>query len=46
MVTSLIDSSVFKNSYGTKEMREIFNDRARIQVWLDVEAAIARAQAK
>lgn len=46
MVTSLIDSSIFRNSYGTKEMREIFNDMARIQVWLDVEAALARVQAK
>jgi len=46
MSTSLIDSFVFKNSYGTKEMRQIFNDKSRIQAWLDVEAALAKAQAK
>ena len=46
MAISLIDSYIFRNSYGTKEMREIFNDRARIQAWLDVEASLARAQAK
>lgn len=46
MATSLIDSFLFKNSYGTEEMRQIFNDKSRIQAWLDVEAALARAQAK
>ncbi|GAG79172.1 unnamed protein product, partial [marine sediment metagenome] len=46
MTISLIDSYIFRNSYGTKEMREVFNDRARIQAWLDVEASLARAQAK
>ncbi len=46
MASSLIDSVVFKNSYSTKEMRKIFNDKARIQAWLDVEAALAKAESK
>jgi len=46
MNSSLIDSTIFKNAYSTKKMRKCFNDTSRIQSWLDVEAALARAQAK
>src|SRR5437867_11777226 len=31
--------------YGSDEMRRIFDEENRLQKWLDVEAAIARAQA-
>ncbi|HEY7507161.1 MAG TPA: adenylosuccinate lyase, partial [Nitrososphaera sp.] len=31
--------------YGSKEMREIFNDEKRLQYQLDFEAAVSRAQA-
>jgi hypothetical protein len=44
--SSLIDSIIFKNAYSTEKMRKCFNDTSRIQSWLDVEAALARAQAK
>jgi len=44
--SSLIDSTIFKNAYSTEKMRKCFNDNSRIQSWLDVEAALARAQAK
>jgi len=46
MNSSLIDSIIFKNSYSTEKMRQCFNDNSRIQSWLDVEAALARAQSK
>lgn len=46
MNSSLIDSTIFKNAYSTEKMRKCFNDSSRIQSWLDVEAALARAQAK
>ena len=46
MNSSLIDSTIFKNAYSTEKMRKYFNDSSRIQSWLDVEAALARAQAK
>lgn len=46
IASSLFDSKIFKNSYSTEEMREIFNDESRVQAWLDVEAALARAQKK
>ena len=31
--------------YGSPEMRNIFDEENRLQKWLDVEAAIAQAQA-
>ena len=46
MNSSLIDSTIFKNAYSTEKMRKCFNDSSRIQLWLDVEADLARAQAK
>ncbi len=32
--------------YNTKEMRELFTEEAKLQNWLDVEAALARAHAE
>ena len=32
--------------YNTKEMREIFTEEARLQSWLDVEVALAKAHAE
>ncbi|MGQ9694592.1 MAG: adenylosuccinate lyase [Thermodesulfobacteriota bacterium] len=46
MPTSMLDSKIFADWFGAKEMREIFTDEYRIQCWLDVEAALARIQAK
>jgi 3-carboxy-cis,cis-muconate cycloisomerase len=40
------DSKIFGDLYGTAEMRALFADTARLQVMLDVEAALARAQAR
>ncbi|MBI3249131.1 MAG: 3-carboxy-cis,cis-muconate cycloisomerase [Deltaproteobacteria bacterium] len=40
------ESAIWGAWYGTDEMREIFSDRAQLQYLLDVEAALARAQAK
>jgi 3-carboxy-cis,cis-muconate cycloisomerase len=40
------DSAVFGTLFGTDEMRGIFGDRALVQKMLDVEAALARAQAR
>jgi 3-carboxy-cis,cis-muconate cycloisomerase len=39
----VIDSGIFRDMYGTSEMRAIFEDTQLIQRWLDVEAALARA---
>jgi adenylosuccinate lyase len=42
----LIDYSLFGDQFSTPEMRAIFDERAMIQRWLDVEAALALAQAE
>jgi len=42
----MIDSSVFGGLFATGEMRAVFGDRARLQRWLDVEAALARVEAR
>lgn len=46
MSAAIYDSVLFKDSFGTDEMRNIFSDESLVQKWLDVEAALARAEAK
>ncbi len=46
MATTVFDSALFQNMFGTEEMRTIFNDRAYISACIDAETALARAQAK
>ena len=40
------DSEIFGALYGSAEMRGLFSDRARLQAMLDVEAALARVEAR
>jgi 3-carboxy-cis,cis-muconate cycloisomerase len=42
---SATDSAVLGDLFGTAAMRGVFSDRARVQAMLDVEAALARAEA-
>jgi len=45
-VTSRISDSLgFAHLWGTAELRAVFDEPARVQGWLDVIAALARAQA-
>ncbi len=46
MNSHVIDSALFRDQFGTPEMRAIFSDIATIQRWLDVEAALARVEAR
>ncbi|HXV61082.1 MAG TPA: adenylosuccinate lyase family protein [Vicinamibacteria bacterium] len=46
MPTTVFDSFYFKDRFGTERMREIWADRATHQRWLDVEAALAEAEAE
>lgn len=46
MKAGAIDSEIFRDIFSTEPMRKIFSDEARIQYYLDVEAALAKAQAK
>ena len=45
MRAHVIDSAFFADQFGSSEMRAIFEDEALLQRWLDVEAALARAEA-
>jgi 3-carboxy-cis,cis-muconate cycloisomerase len=44
-MSHLLDSRIYRDLFGTAEMREIFSDQSLVQAWLDVEVALARAQA-
>jgi 3-carboxy-cis,cis-muconate cycloisomerase len=46
MTASAIDSAVFRDTFSTPAMRRIFSDEARTQYYLDIEAALARVQAR
>jgi len=46
MPTTVIDSIIFRNLFGTDAMRAVFDDEALLQRYLDVEAALARVQAR
>jgi len=45
MTVHFMDSIVFGDSVGTAEMRRIFDERSAFQRWLEVEVALAKAQA-
>ena len=41
----IADSAMYAHLWGTSEARAVFGEQARLQGWLDVLAALARAQA-
>jgi adenylosuccinate lyase len=41
----ITESAMYAHLWGTPESRAVFDERARLQRWLDVLAALARAQA-
>jgi len=45
-VCTMFDSKIFRDWFGSQEMRDIFTDEYRLQRWLDVETALARVQAR
>ena len=45
MPSTAIDSLIFKDMYGTDELRAVSSDDQLVQCWLDYEAALARAEA-
>ncbi|MFD8863247.1 adenylosuccinate lyase family protein [Streptomyces sp. NPDC059590] len=46
MSSTVFDSLLFRDMFGTPAMREIFSDTAYLQRIIDTEAALARSQAK
>ena len=45
MSAHVIDSILFADLFGSRAVRAVFEERALLQKWLDVEAALARAEA-
>lgn len=43
--TTVFDSLLFRDAFGTPEMREVFSDLALISRYVEVEIALARAEA-
>jgi 3-carboxy-cis,cis-muconate cycloisomerase len=46
MAATVFDSSVFRDLFGTPDMRAIFADEALIAQYVEIEVALARAQAR
>jgi 3-carboxy-cis,cis-muconate cycloisomerase len=46
MPSTVIDSVLFRDSFGTPQMRAIFDDRALVARYIDAEVALAKAQAR
>lgn len=46
MAVSALDSRVFRNLFGTQEIRDVFTDEAYVARLIEVEAALARAESK
>ncbi len=46
LASTVIDSVLFRDSFGTQAMRELFSDRALVQRYIDAEIALARAEAR
>ena len=46
MTSTVFDSALFRDMFGTAEMRLVFSDEALVGRYLEAEAALARAQAR
>jgi 3-carboxy-cis,cis-muconate cycloisomerase len=46
MTATALDSAIFRDIFSTPQMREVFSDEARTGYYLELEAALARAQAR
>ena len=46
MASTVVDSILFRDAFGTAKMRELFSDYALVQRYIDVEVALAKAEAR
>jgi 3-carboxy-cis,cis-muconate cycloisomerase len=46
MTATALDSIIFRDIFSTAEMRHVFSDAARVGYYLEIEAAMAKAQAR
>ena len=44
--TTVLDSILFRDAFGTAEMREVFSDHALLSRYIEVEIALAKAEAR
>lgn len=44
--TTVIDSILFRGAFGTPAMRDVFSDRSLVARYIEVEVALARAEAR
>ncbi|MGY4574329.1 MULTISPECIES: class-II fumarase/aspartase family protein [Bradyrhizobium] len=44
--TTVLDSVLFRDAFGTREMREVFSDLRLIERYAEVEVALAKAEAR
>lgn len=46
MASTVFDSALFRDMFGTESMRAVFDDRALVARYVEVEVALARAEAR
>ncbi len=46
MPSTVFDSAIFRDMFGTPEMRRVFSDESLVAKYAEVEVALAKAQAK
>ncbi len=46
MATSVLNSVLYRDAFGTPQMRNVFEDMTLIQKYIDVEIALAKAEAQ
>ena len=46
MASTVFDSALFRDMFGTAEMRAVFADEALVARYIEAEVALARAQAR
>ena len=46
MASTVLDSILFRDSFGTPQMRAVFDDRELIRKYVQVEVALAKAEAR
>ena len=46
MSSLFIESAIYKNSWSTESLRELFDERSRIKSWLEILSVLAEVQAE
>lgn len=46
MVSRIADSNLYAHLWGTDELRALFDEKSRLQAWLDICVTLARVQAR